>query len=72
MNIIYTYTHKDGRKASTGHGSWQALRDAIGKEDASKLLNEQDRSEHIDLHQITVAKFIVKGEVMGTFTKEMK
>ena len=69
---VYTYTHKDGRKASTELGTWQALRDALGKEEASRLLDEQDRSEWVDLRQITTAKFIVKGEVMGICTKELR
>lgn len=44
---VYIYTHKDGRKASTVHGAWQALRNAIGREEASRLLNEQHPSHHV-------------------------
>ena len=66
----YTYKHKDGRTASSIEGCWKALWDTLGQEEASRLLDEQDPWEWVDLSKIDRADFSVKGIWMGEFTKE--
>jgi hypothetical protein len=71
MPNVYTFCHKDGRKATSFDGSWEALVNAVGKIEANKIMITQERSEWVDLGKTNFAVLKVKGEIMGTFSKRL-
>jgi len=73
----YWYVHKDGRQASSEKGTWQAMSEVLGKEEASNLLDQGYTTSWISIpydeaHDATMQSELVirsTDEVAGTFYK---
>jgi hypothetical protein len=73
--ITYTYTHKDGRKA-TADGTYEAMVKALGNAEAVKVLDGSadphwSRSK-THKNSVYIADLTVKGTILGTFEKEVR
>ena len=69
----YKYVHKDGRQAEHWSGTWPAIRDALGPQEASTTVEFSEAvrwvetRERLDEGYYRKADLIVSGERVGTF-----
>jgi hypothetical protein len=70
----YRFIHKDGREATSTQGTWFAIREALGPDEATRLISSMEQIHwnpipRTDRDEVSKAELIVDSEVLGNFLK---